>query len=399
MRKWAGALAVAGLLAGAPPAYSAARVDLGPGRYPSMVIDPGGTAHIVFESAGGATYCRLPRGARACDARLGLPLEGSFDPPRIFRRASDGALLVAQADDRDLDDDRAFGTLYVSASFDGGATFSPPAMVRSGTYDFDNFALSADGGALFSLQDTTDGLVFRISPLAGADPRTLLLEPRSDSASESALVKLSGGRVLALANTLGTTRWHVFTGGDVLDGAAWTKHGTLRHMGDVRLATGPRGTFLLDHRSLERQRVGRAAPFGLRSLDSKRLRWRKARPAGADNAVFGTEALFEDPAGRLHVAGTSFNAERGASCLLYTRTATKKSWFGRTTMLLRTRNDDRAPHGPVLAADATGRGLVAWYDERGTGATGHVWVMRLRQQHGAYRPIRNPSKRKNCGSV
>jgi hypothetical protein len=396
MRIWLAAAACA-LVCAAP---ASAAVDLGPGRYPSMVMDPGGTAHIVFQSAGGATYCRLPRGATACDARLGLPLDQSFDPPRIFRRASDGALLVLQTDDQDLDDDGAFGTVYLSASFDGGTTFSPPAVLRSGTYGLDNVTLAADGRALFSLQDTTDGLVFRTSSLAGPDQRALLLEPRSNSASDSALVALADGRVLALANTLGTVRWHAFTGGDILDGAAWAKRGTLKGVGDVRLATGPRGTFLLDHRTLARQRLDKAAPFGLRSLDAKRLRWRKPMPAAADQAIFGGEALFEDPAGRLHIAATSNNADHGTSCLLYTRTATKKSWFGRTTMLFRTRDDEREPHGPVVAADATGRGLVAWYDERGgTGSEGDVWVTALRQQHGKYRPIRNPFRRKHCGSV
>jgi hypothetical protein len=390
IRLWLAAAACA-LVCAAP---ASAAIDLGPGRYPSMVMDPGGTAHIVFQSAGGATYCRLPRGAAACDSRLGLPLDESFDPPRIFRRASDGALLVLQTDDQDLDGDGAFGTLYVSASFDGGTTFSAPAIVRSGTYDLANVALAADGGALYSLQDTSDGLVFRISSLAATDPRALLLEPRANSASDSALVALSDGRVLALANTLGTARWHVFTGGDVLDGAAWSKRGALKRMGDVRLATGPRGTFLLDHRTLARQRLGKAAPFALRSLDAKRLRWRKAKPAGADQSIYGGETLFEDPAGRLHIAATSDNANSGASCLVYTRTATRKAWFGRTTSLFRTRNHERAPHGPVIAADATGRGLAGWYDERGD-----VSVTPLRQQRGKYRPIRNPFKRKNCAAL
>jgi hypothetical protein len=307
---------------------------------------------------------------------------------------------VVQTDDQDLDGDGTFGTVYLSTSFDGGTTFSPPAVLRNGTYGLDNVALAADGGAFSSLQDTTDGLVFRTSSPAGPDPRTLLLEPRSNSASDSALVALGDGRVLALANTLGTVRWHAFTGGDILDGAAWAKRGTLKGIGDVRLATGPRGTFLLDHRSLARQRLDKAAPFALRSLDAKRVRWRTPKPAGADQAIFGGEALFEDSAGRLHIAATSDNAERGTSCLLYTRTATKRSWFGRTTMLYRTRSSERAPHAPVVAADATGRGLVAWYDERGdTGSEGDVWVTPLRQQAGRYRPIRNPFRRKNCGGT
>src|SRR3954464_4971966 len=82
------------LALGAPP--QAAPVDLGVGSDPSAVIDPAGTAHIVYDSAGGQTYCRLPRNPRACDVLTPLALDEHNGRVKIFRRATDGALLVVQ---------------------------------------------------------------------------------------------------------------------------------------------------------------------------------------------------------------------------------------------------------------------------------------------------------------
>ena len=60
----------------AAPAAAQAPIDLGAGQDPSVVVDTAGTAHIVFHVDGGDVYCRLPRGAAACDVRTLLPLAG-----------------------------------------------------------------------------------------------------------------------------------------------------------------------------------------------------------------------------------------------------------------------------------------------------------------------------------
>ena len=102
-------------LAFAAPAQ-AAPVDLGVGSDPSAVIDPAGTAHIVYDSAGGQTYCRLPRNAKACDILTPLPVEFHAGRVKIFRRAADGALLIVQA---------------VGADIEGARTASPGCGRRS----------------------------------------------------------------------------------------------------------------------------------------------------------------------------------------------------------------------------------------------------------------------------
>src|SRR3954467_15349626 len=108
-------------LAFAAPAQ-AAPVDLGVGADPSAVIDPAGTAHIVYDASGGETYCRLPRNATACDVLTPLPLEFHDGRIRIFRRAADGALLIVQGSGADIEG-AAHGVTWLRASIDGGATW------------------------------------------------------------------------------------------------------------------------------------------------------------------------------------------------------------------------------------------------------------------------------------
>ena len=57
-------LAVFAALLAAAPARAATPVARGAGSAPWLVVDPAGTAHMVFRSTGddGIVYCRLPRG-------------------------------------------------------------------------------------------------------------------------------------------------------------------------------------------------------------------------------------------------------------------------------------------------------------------------------------------------
>src|SRR5215218_2497852 len=62
------------LILTAPAPAVVTPIDLGPGNRPSVVVDPAGTAHIlwVIENFSAPQYCRLPRGATACDLRSAI---------------------------------------------------------------------------------------------------------------------------------------------------------------------------------------------------------------------------------------------------------------------------------------------------------------------------------------
>jgi hypothetical protein len=374
------------------PAGAATPIDLGVGVAPSVVVDRAGTAHVVFDNAAGEVYCRIPRGAKACDVLTALPLAGDISDtaPTILRRPADGVLLVVQAVKSEDD----VGTTYLRSSPDNGVTWSAPAPIATGDYGFSSVALAPSGASVYTLSFGDHYVHFVNAPFTGGETRVLSIPTKSVSPFYGRMAVLPDGRILAISGDVGSPlRWRMFMGGDPFDINAWSRQGKLSGINDPELVSGPRGTFLFDQRSLAAQRTGSfAAPFAFRSLDTKKLRWRKARAAGADRSVFGGDSTaFEDARGRLHVAAT-IDIAASAKCVVYARTGTKsKQWFGKTTVLFHTRAKSRAPRRVRIAAGRSGSGVAVWQD-----STGHVSAIALRQAKGKYRPKRNQNDRPAC---
>ena len=123
------ALCALALASPAQAAFTRPPIELGPGdgESPSAVLDPAGTAHIVWGIAEELIgYCALPRGARACAHTATLALDAREGRPQILRRPQDGALIVVAARD-DFDDDPDEST-WVFSSLDG-VTWSGPAPI------------------------------------------------------------------------------------------------------------------------------------------------------------------------------------------------------------------------------------------------------------------------------
>src|SRR3954470_6715757 len=388
-------------LAFAAPAQ-AAPVDLGVGADPSAVIDPAGTAHIVYDSSGGQTYCRLPRNATACDVLTALPLDQHDGRVKIFRRAADGFLVIAQASTAE-NPAGGYGGTWVRVSTDNGATWLAPGLIGIGLRRLDDLALANDGGSVFTVSEDTDSLFFQADPLTiGSEARTLDLAAKPDgshagSPYRAEIVQTPQGTLVAAIDTITDTLWRVFAGGDLYTQAAWQPFPArrLRGEGDPDLASGPRGTYLMSTRSIAFQRRDLAAPFVIRSLDAKRSRWRAPKRLAEDRAVTGSGDLAQDARGRLHVAWAS--SESGVSCVVYARTGTRSSsWFGRSTTLFRTRSDEHKPEGVTLGAGADGRVVAVWGEPGPSVDAGHVWAAPLKQRGGRYHRVRDPYDRPDC---
>jgi hypothetical protein len=387
-------------LVAAPPAQ-AAPVDLGVGSDPSAVIDPAGTAHIVYDAAGGQTYCRLPRNAKACDVLTPLPLADHAGRVKIFRRAADGALMIAQGSGASLDGSN-YGVTWLRTSVDGGATWQGPSPIGTGLRRLDDLALASDGASVFTVGEDTDSVFFQADPVTGSEARLLDLNANPDgshagSAHRAEIVQTPQGTLVAAIDTITDTLWRVFGAGDVYNQAAWLPFPArrIRGEGDPDLASGPRGTYLMNARSIAFQRRDLAAPFAIRSLDAERRRWRAPKRLAEDRAVTGSGDLAQDARGRLHVAWSS--SEAGTSCVVYARTGTRSSsWFGRATTLFKTRSNEREPGAVSLAAGADGRGVAVWEDPGPEPNAGHVWATPLKQRGGRYRRIRDPYDRPDC---
>jgi hypothetical protein len=393
MRKWAGALAVTGLLAGAPPAFAATPIDLGVGDSPAVVVDGAGTAHIVFNSTGGETYCRLPRTAKACDILTALPLDRSVRGPRILQRPQDGALFIVQGAG-----DSGSATIWARYSLDAGVTWQGPVPIATGTTSVSGAALAVDGQSLFTLDPgAPGGLTLQRGLFAAPESRGLVLEPTSAStrgdSSEARLAVLADGRMLSADETRNGIHWRFFAGGDPYDLTAWAKQATIRGGAAPELVTGPRGTYLLEQRGPLHQDGG---AFRLRSFDAKRARWRAPRWAVGDRVIRGGSSLFQDVGGRLHVVSETMITAR-VGCVVYSRTSKKRSsWFGRSTTLFRTTRSARFPEGARVSAGANGRGVAVWQDFNAARAGGHVRAIRLRQAGGRYRRAGNEFSRPSC---
>jgi hypothetical protein len=379
-------------LIAAPPASAATVVDLGAGDTPSVAVDPAGTAHIVFNSPGGETYCRLPRGAKACAAETALPLPDRTGGPLILRRPSDGVLVIVQA----APAGGTTPTTWVRTSADGGQTWQGPTPVGTQSV-VSSAALSVDGGGVFTLDPAAaTGLTFQASPFGAVATQGVVLEkPVSGvtfgATSDARIAALPTGQLLTADETARGVNWRFFAGGNALDRAAW-RGGTLRGAARPELVSGPRGTYLLTQRGPGHQGGG---AFALRSFDAKRGRWRRSRSAVADARLFGTSSLSEDQAGRLHAVADTSGPR--LSCVVYTRTGPKRSsWFGRATTLYRTKRVRRAPQDPVVAANARGRGVAVWQDADAARFGGHVRAVALHQRGGAYRRIGSELDRPSC---
>jgi hypothetical protein len=217
------------------------------------------------------------------------------------------------------------------------------------------------------------------------------------SVFQGEIVQTPQGRIVAAIDAIEHTRWRTFAGGDLYSQPAWQPFPprTLRGVGDPDLATGPRGTYLLNTRSIAFQRRDVDAPFVLRSLDAKRVRWRAPKRAAEDRSVTGRADLAQDGRGRLHLAWAS--GDSGRSCVVYARTGTRKSsWFGRSTTLFRARGGTHEPENVTLAAGADGRGVAVWGDPGPTVGAGHVWATPLKQRGGRYHRIKDPYDRPDC---
>src|SRR6478735_3470271 len=65
-----------------PAAAEAAPFAIGPGELPGVTVDAAGTAYIAWnglEAGHPPHYCRLPRGATACDVATTLPTAPNTD--------------------------------------------------------------------------------------------------------------------------------------------------------------------------------------------------------------------------------------------------------------------------------------------------------------------------------
>lgn len=295
--------------------------DTGQGLGPDVLVDEAGTAHIVWSEGRGdqddaVAYCRLKRGATACDATAemtwpkpygtgdGPQYNIDYDGPRIVRI---GSQLIAYSHRYPTVADKPGGASSSNTiawtSSDGGGSWSGAQIV--GTINLGQFAVIGGENDPTVLNSAIDPLCSAPGPSAwclqmfrpGQFATTTNLGTRNNDNYYPGIGLDELGRPIGIVENLdGTTVIRRWTGsGDVGDAAQWT---TSTIVADQPAMTGgPAGAFMMSKATYN------GGPFDVRRLN-----------VGADGVVTpGPPAvvshdsssfaeLFQDPSGRLHAA-------------------------------------------------------------------------------------------------
>src|SRR3954452_20275960 len=146
----------------APAAHGATPIDIGPGAFPDIAVESGGTAHIVWDqhdpTGDHIGYCQVPKGNTSCatgpQTSLTAPAEAIGRSTYVFAPTPERIVIVSH---RCCSPDATFA--YVSTN--KGISFGDGVPI--GTLDHEDGVLGADD-AFYGVD--TGGQVQRM-PLAG----------------------------------------------------------------------------------------------------------------------------------------------------------------------------------------------------------------------------------------
>ena len=301
----------------APEPPLPAPVTLSPGGLgPHAVVDEAGTAHIVWAEGGDqdgladrAVYCRLKRGANACEVKHELRAgpESSYNTdytgPRILRLGNQLIIFSHRYPVVvDKPDGGSSSTLWAWTSRNGGSTWDDPAIIGSRALgDMVVIGPSDDPTILNFQQDAFCGLCIQAYKSGAYSNESGNLGVRSgDSYYPSIELDQTGTPMVSWVNLDGTTYLRRWSGqGSPIDPATWSEPVALPDSNETDMAGGPSGIHLLTVPREKRQFVLRSVgPAGFGSPVG-------VSPGTDSSPIFG--ALEQDPAGGLHAAWSERN--------------------------------------------------------------------------------------------
>jgi len=375
------ALAIVSVVAGlvlVAPAGAATPLTIGTGHKPGVAVDAAGTAYIAWFGPESTTtslnFCRLPRGAGACDVTTTIAAPGTtLSRPFV---TVDGALVRVVSYRYGLTGAR-FDQIWEFTSADGGATFDAGHPV--GIAPFDEAVRGPGDTLTVATNAESTGLAVQNVPLDGTDAGATEAILSADHPYNGTVGLAGPAMVAVFADASGNAQ--VRTSGGVLnDAATWTPPVDVGYADYPRLAGGPSGLFLLSGTP--------ANALTVRKFDGTTFN------AGAKLADIADDAqahLTEDPAGRLH-AVFAHNTAAGLE-LGYATSDNGTSW--KSGPLL-TQTDTTQSFGALRAATAPDHiGVAAW--ETASGGTSDVRVLGIGPEGGVSPPV--PGKSVAIGLV
>ena len=316
----------------------------------------------------GDVYCRLPRGARGlrrarrcCGSPSGDRQPG--DPGPAGRDAGADPLRTYQSDDRSAG--RADAQLSTASPPTAGSTWSPPTVrvrqrdLRRGRTHARR-AVAADAATRHARGERRPE-----RPFTGGETRVLNLH--DDPNADRHLARHDGAarrpRSCRPTATCRSRAGALFGGGDVYDPNAWATRGTVRRVFNGELVERPARDVPVRARA-----AGQPAPAAvpgavllpLLRRPPRALPPRPHRRGGPQRLrhLDGVPGRPRAPArGRRH-----HERQRLELRPLHPHRHALESWFGKTTVLFRSRDSARKPTAVRVGAAPDGRGVVVWQD-------------------------------------
>ncbi|HEY6892482.1 MAG TPA: hypothetical protein VI300_32050 [Solirubrobacter sp.] len=286
---------VALLLASAPGvARAAAPFAIGSGSLPNVAVDAAGVAYVAYngvEAGGPPHFCRLPRGASACDVALTLPIPGGTDTtsrPVVTVVGARVTILQHRSGQSNA--------INEWTSTDGGLTFPTQRVAGGNVPSVESVSGPNDSVLVVTNADFRGGLLESV-PLTGATPTTTFATLFDASRPYNGTVgMIDGATPLALfadLNSQGAFRRYAGTG-DSNSEANWTPPTDVGFVSYPRLAGGPSGLFMISG--------DESSGLFVRRFDGTTFRPRVTLTAGGDASEM---FLTQDPAGRLQAVWSS----------------------------------------------------------------------------------------------
>jgi hypothetical protein len=351
---------------------------------PNVAVDDLGTGHFVWEENvnGGDDvlhYCRIPRGATACQAaqQFALPKE-AFDRPAVFTPGPGQVILLTYRCCNEA--------VFAVISADGGSTFAPPKQV--GDLNIGDAAYGPGTNAVSVVNDVSGGVSFQAMPLTGPP---VTAKARVGDGGGAAFRGYDGSVGFPTANAPITAFDDLTNGflrvwggsGDVNDLATWKPAQPLGVIEDLRMVSGPKGVFLMGKEELTPGATDDV--YVMRRYDPTTETFgpstRISDPKLETDVIF--RDAWEDAGGNVAaawVANHSYLKTKTQDPIHY-RVSTDggKSWKPERTLVADT--SDRA-FNLQMGAAADGGGFLVW-DRNGTGPLTAVPIPPVGAQGGA----------------
>jgi hypothetical protein len=317
------------------------------GLHPDALVDEAGTAHIVWaqgrgDEADAAIYCRLKRGATACDASHVLLPQKTYGPydspaydidnggPEILRVGEQLVVLSYRYPTGfDRPDGAGSGGVIQWVSDDGGNTWTGGVLAARWDMNGNSVVFEKDGAPRIATIAHTGPCGACVQQIRGGayDGRSGALGAEGQNQIYYSTLALDNGLPAAAFGDAVTTsfvrRW---TGTEpITDPATWSPPVAIPGM-EPWLAGGPAGLHVINRASL-------GQPWAVRRVDATAAGPPTQISPKSHDAVFGR--LAQDASGRL-LAAWENRKEGGPSdpSGVYLRTAAAGAAFGSSKLLL-----------------------------------------------------------------